>query len=239
MEYRELTNEEYKDMESRILYEDNHIIIINKKVGEITQGDKTGDEPLSDTLKAFIARRDAKPGKVFVGIPHRIDRPVSGIAMFAKTSKALERLNAMFRDGEIHKFYWALVGNEPVPAEGELENWLYRIERQNKSYICKNGARRADAKLARLKYRAIGRTERYFLVEVQLLTGRHHQIRCQLAGIGCPIKGDLKYGAPRSNPDGGISLHARRITFIHPVRKEELTVEAPVPQSWKGVCQTK
>lgn len=239
MEYRELTNEEYKDMESRILYEDNHIIIINKKVGEITQGDKTGDEPLSDTLKAFIARRDAKPGKVFVGIPHRIDRPVSGIAMFAKTSKALERLNAMFRDGEIHKFYWALVGNEPVPAEGELENWLYRIERQNKSYICKNGARRADAKLARLKYRTIGRTERYFLVEVQLLTGRHHQIRCQLAGIGCPIKGDLKYGAPRSNPDGGISLHARRITFIHPVRKEELTVEAPVPQSWKGVCQTK
>lgn len=239
MEYRELTNEEYKDMESRILYEDNHIIIINKKVGEITQGDKTGDEPLSDTLKAFIARRDAKPGKVFVGIPHRIDRPVSGIAMFAKTSKALERLNAMFRDGGIHKFYWALVGNEPVPAEGELENWLYRIERQNKSYICKNGARRADAKLARLKYRTIGRTERYFLVEVQLLTGRHHQIRCQLAGIGCPIKGDLKYGAPRSNPDGGISLHARRITFIHPVRKEELTVEAPVPQSWKGVCQTK
>lgn len=239
MEYRELTNEEYKDMESRILYEDNHIIIINKKVGEITQGDKTGDEPLSDTLKAFIARRDAKPGKVFVGIPHRIDRPVSGIAMFAKTSKALERLNAMFRDGEIHKFYWALVGNEPVPAEGELENWLYRIERQNKSYICKNGTRRADAKLARLKYRTIGRTERYFLVEVQLLTGRHHQIRCQLAGIGCPIKGDLKYGAPRSNPDGGISLHARRITFIHPVRKEELTVEAPVPQSWKGVCQTK
>ena len=235
MEYRELTSTEYGDIDSRILYEDNHIIVINKKAGEITQGDKTGDEPLGDTLKAFVAQRDAKPGKVFLGIPHRIDRPVSGIAMFAKTSKALERLNAMFRDGEIHKFYWALVGREPVPSEGELEDMIYRVEKQNKSYICKAGQRRADAKLARLRYRVTGRTDRYFLVEVQLLTGRHHQIRCQLAGIGCPIKGDLKYGAPRSNPDGGISLHARRITFIHPVRKEEITIEAPVPSSWKGI----
>lgn len=237
MEYRTLTDKEYEDIAGRILYEDNHIIVINKKAGEITQGDRTGDEPLGDLLKAFIAQRDAKPGKVFIGIPHRIDRPVSGIAMFAKTSKALERLNAMFRDGDVHKFYWALVCREPVPAEGELEDWLYRIERQNKTYICRPGNRRADAKLARLRYRLIGKTERYFLVEVQLLTGRHHQIRCQLSAIGCPIKGDLKYGAPRSNPDGGISLHARMITFVHPVKKEEITIEAPVPSSWKGISR--
>ena len=237
MEYRTLTDKEYEDIAGRILYEDNHIIVINKKAGEITQGDRTGDEPLGDLLKAFIAQRDAKPGKVFIGIPHRIDRPVSGIAMFAKTSKALERLNAMFRDGDVHKFYWALVCREPVPAEGELEDWLYRIERQNKTYICRPENRRADAKLARLRYRLIGKTERYFLVEVQLLTGRHHQIRCQLSAIGCPIKGDLKYGAPRSNPDGGISLHARMITFVHPVKKEEITIEAPVPSSWKGVSR--
>ncbi len=235
MEYREMDRQEFSDLSSRILYEDNHILVLNKRVGEIVQGDKTGDEPLGETLKAFIAQRDGKPGKVFLGVPHRLDRPVSGIAMFAKTSKALERLNAMFRDGEIHKFYWAMVCREPQPAEAELENYMYRVEKQNKSYICRPGSRRSDAKLARLRYKMIGRTERYFLVEVQLLTGRHHQIRCQLSGIGCPIKGDLKYGAPRSNPDGGISLHARRITFMHPVKKEEITVEAPVPSSWKGL----
>lgn len=208
---------------------------MNKKVCEIVQGDKTSDEPLTEKYKAFIAMRDAKPGQVFMGLPHRLDRPVSGITVLAKTSKALERLSAMFRDSEVHKFYWALVCQEPQQEEALLENMMWRNEKQNKSYICRPGAARKDAKNARLKYRRIGRTDRYVLLEVELLTGRHHQIRCQLSNIGCPIKGDLKYGAPRSNPDGGISLHARRITFVHPVRKEPLTIEAPVPVSWKGV----
>ena len=226
MVYRELTAEEYDDLAGRILYEDNHLLVLNKRVGEIVQGDKTGDEPLSEALKAFIAQRDGKPGHVFVGVPHRLDRPVSGVAVFAKTSKCLERLNAMFRDGEVHKFYWALTCGRPDPTEGELTHWLYRNEKQNKSYAYdheKNGT-----KLARLRYKLLADTDRYHLVEVELLTGRHHQIRCQLSTIGCPIKGDLKYGAPRSNPDGGISLHARRITFLHPVKKEPLTIEAPV-----------
>ena len=239
MEYRELTQEEYDDISGRILYEDNHIIIINKRPGEITQGDKTGDEPLSETLKAFIAVRDSKPGRVFMGVPHRLDRPVSGIAMFAKTSKSLERLNAMFRDGEVHKTYWALVCREPDSALGEevaLTDKLVRNEKQNKSYVVEGGKTVADAKEARLIYKYINRTERYFLVEVRLLTGRHHQIRCQLSHRGLVIKGDLKYGAPRSNPDGGICLHARSISFIHPVRKEEVTVTAPVPSSWKGIA---
>ena len=226
MVYRELTTEEYDDLAGRILYEDNHLLVLNKRVGEIVQGDKTGDEPLSEALKAFIAQRDGKPGHVFVGVPHRLDRPVSGVAVFAKTSKCLERLNAMFRDGDVHKFYWALTWGRPDPTEGELTHWLYRNEKQNKSYAYdheKNGT-----KLARLRYKLLADTDRYHLVEVELLTGRHHQIRCQLSTIGCPIKGDLKYGAPRSNPDGGISLHARRITFLHPVKKEPLTIEAPV-----------
>ena len=235
MIYRELSPEEYADLQSRILYEDNHLLVVNKKVGEIVQGDKTSDEPLTEKYKAFIAMRDAKPGQVFMGLPHRLDRPVSGITVLAKTSKALERLSAMFRDSEVHKFYWALVCQEPQQEEALLENMMWRNEKQNKSYICRPGATRKDAKNARLKYRRIGRTDRYVLLEVELLTGRHHQIRCQLSNIGCPIKGDLKYGAPRSNPDGGISLHARRITFVHPVRKEPLTIEAPVPVSWKGV----
>ena len=226
MVYRELSEEESGGLARRILFEDNHLLIVNKRVGEIVQGDKTGDEPLSETLKAFIAQRDGKPGHVFIGVPHRLDRPVRGIAVCAKTSKCLERLNAMFRDGDVHKTYWALTCARPEPAEGELTHWLYRNEKQNKSYAYdreKNGT-----KLARLRYRVLRDTDRYYLVEVELLTGRHHQIRCQLATIGCPIKGDLKYGAPRSNPDGGISLHARRITFLHPVRHEEITVEAPV-----------
>lgn len=235
MIYRELSPEEYADLQSRILYEDNHLLVVNKKVGEIVQGDKTSDEPLTEKYKAFIAMRDAKPGQVFMGLPHRLDRPVSGITVLAKTSKALERLSAMFRDSEVHKFYWALVCQEPQQEEALLENMMWRNEKQNKSYICRPGATRKDAKNARLKYRRIGRTDRYVLLEVELLTGRHHQIRCQLSNIGCPIKGDLKYGAPRSNPDGGISLHARRITFVHPVRKEPLTIEAPMPVSWKGV----
>lgn len=233
MQYRQLSQTEYKDLQNRILYEDNHLLVVNKKVGEIVQGDKTGDEPISETYKAFIAQRDGKPGQVFMGVPHRLDRPVSGITMLAKTSKALERLNAMFRNGEIHKFYWALVCAEPKEEQGELTDYLARNEKQNKSYVVREGT--ANAKLARLRYRKIGQTDRYCLVEVELLTGRHHQIRCQLSHLGCVIKGDLKYGAPRSNPDGGICLHARRIEFIHPVRKEAMTIEAPVPSSWKGV----
>ncbi len=230
MIYRELSETEFDDLRGRILYEDNHLLILNKRVGEIVQGDKTGDEPLSETLKAFIAQRDGKPGHVFVGVPHRLDRPVSGIAVFAKTSKCLERLNAMFRDGDVHKAYWALTCARPEPSDGELRHWLSRNEKQNKSYAYPDDGRRhpADAKLARLRYKVLRDTDRYHLVEVELLTGRHHQIRCQLATIGCPIKGDLKYGAPRSNPDGGISLHARRITFDHPVRHESITIEAPV-----------
>ena len=235
MIYRQLSPEEYVDLASRILYEDNHLLVVNKKVGEIVQGDKTSDEPLTETYKAFIAQRDSKPGLVYLGLPHRLDRPVSGITVLAKTSKALERLNAMFRDSKVHKFYWALVCSQPEPSEGHLENMLWRNEKQNKSFICREGSMRKDAKLAKLNYSQIGRTDRYFLVEVELLTGRHHQIRCQLSNLGCPIKGDLKYGAPRSNPDGGISLHARRIVFVHPVQKVEMTIEAPVPSSWKGI----
>ena len=236
--YRELPREEFEDLASRILYEDNHLLVVNKRVGEIVQGDKTGDEPLSEKYKAFIAQRDDKPGQVFMGLPHRLDRPVSGITILAKTSKALERLNAMFRESDVHKFYWALVCREPQLPQGRLEDMLWRNEKQNKSYVARPGSARKDAKLAKLNYTQIGRTDRYWLVEVELLTGRHHQIRCQLANMGCPIKGDLKYGASRSNPDGGISLHARRITFIHPVRKEPMTVEAPVPSSWKGITES-
>ena len=237
MIYRQLSHQEYTDLASRILYEDNHLLIVNKKAGEIVQGDKTSDEPLTETFKAFIAQRDAKPGQVFMGLPHRLDRPVSGIVVLAKTSKALERLNAMFRDGNVTKVYWALVCNEPAQKEKLLEGMLWRNEKQNKSYICRPGALRKDAKLAKLIYKYIDKTDRYFLLEVELLTGRHHQIRCQLSDMGCPIKGDLKYGAPRSNPDGSISLHARRITLTHPVKKEPLTIEAPIPSTWKGVAQ--
>lgn len=233
MEYRELSPDEFEDISSRILHEDNHVLVFDKAVGEIVQGDKTGDECLAETLKAFIAQRDGKPGKVFLGVPHRLDRPVSGIVVFAKTSKSLSRLADMFRSGDVHKTYWALCCHAPVRESGELTGWMVRNERLNKSFLVKEGT--PGAKLARLTYRLAARTERYFLIEVQLLTGRHHQIRCQLSGMGCPIKGDLKYGAPRSNPDGGISLHSREITFIHPVRKEEIRVTAPVPSSWKGV----
>ena len=234
MEYRTLSQEEYADLEGRILYEDNHLLIVNKKVGEITQGDRTGDEPLTETFKAFIAQRNSKPGKVFLGLPHRLDRPVSGIVVLAKTGKALERMDEMFRTSQVHKTYWALCCAAPAEPEGHLEDWMTRNEKQNKSFI---GPRREGAKLAKLNYRFLYSTQRYHLLEVELLTGRHHQIRCQLAGMGCVIKGDLKYGAPRSNPDGGISLHSRSISFIHPVKKEEITVTAPVPSDWKGVAE--
>lgn len=235
MEYRHIAENEFSDLADRILYEDNHLLIVNKKVGEIVQGDKTGDECLAETYKAFIAQRDGKPGKVFMGIPHRLDRPVSGITVLAKTSKALERMAGMFRDGEAHKTYWALCCGKPAHEEGLLEDYMVRNEKLNKSFIAAKGASAEGAKLARLKYRYLRSTERYHLIEVELLTGRHHQIRCQLSNIGCVIKGDLKYGAPRSNADGGICLHSRKIEFMHPVRKEPVTVEAPVPLSWKGI----
>ena len=227
--YREMSLEEFQDIESRILYEDNHLLGFNKHTGEIVQGDKTGDEPLSEPLTAGIARRDGKPGQVFMGVPHRLDRPVSGVCLFAKTSKALERLNEMLRNGQVHKTYWALTATRPPKDSDILTDFLTRNEAQNKSYVSKNG------KEARLKYTLIQTTERYYLLEVELYTGRHHQIRCQLAHMGCPIKGDLKYGAKRSNPDGGISLLARRIQFIHPVKKTEVDVTAPVPENWKGI----
>ena len=233
MEYRRLEPEEFGDISSRILHEDNHVLIFNKAAGEIVQGDKTGDECLAETLKAYIAQRDGKPGKVFLGIPHRLDRPVSGIVVFAKTSKALSRLSEMFRTGDIHKTYWALCCKAPEKESGEQTDWLSRNEKMNKSFIVKAGSQ--GAKEARLRYQLLGRTDRYSLVEVELLTGRHHQIRCQLAGMGCVIKGDLKYGAPRSNPDGGISLHSREIKFVHPVRKDEMDIIAPPPSSWKGI----
>lgn len=219
----------------QVLYEDNHIIIVNKESGEIVQGDKTGDVPLSDIVKQYIKETHAKPGAVFLGVVHRLDRPVSGVVVFAKTSKALTRLNNMFRDGEIHKTYWALCSNRPEKVEGELDNWLVRNEKQNKSYVYDK--EKPNAKRARLHYQVIGATDRYTLIEVHLMTGRHHQIRSQLAHIGCPIKGDLKYGAKRSNPDGSISLLARRVEFIHPVSKEKIIVEAPLPNDniWKSI----
>ena len=209
------------------IYEDNHIIIVSKQSGEIVQGDKTGDTPLSETVKDYIKVKYQKPGNVFLGVVHRLDRPVSGLVMFARTSKALARLNEMFRVGDVHKTYWAIVQGEPKLPDARLENWLVRNEAQNKSYIAKPGAK--EAKQAILTFKTLAKGEHYTLLEVELLTGRHHQIRCQLAAIGCPIKGDLKYGAKRSNPDGSISLHARQITFVHPVRKEPLTITAPVP----------
>ena len=211
-----------------VLYEDNHIIAVNKTCREIVQGDKTGDTPLSEVVKAYIKEKYHKPGEVFLGVTHRLDRPTSGVVLFARTSKALTRLNEMFKSHEqIQKTYWAIVEQAPVPAEGRLVHRLVRNEKLNKSFVAKEGAR--DAKEARLSYRTLARGERYTLVEVQLETGRHHQIRCQLAAIGCPIKGDLKYGAKRSNPDGGISLHARQVAFIHPVSKQPINITAPVP----------
>ena len=218
-----------------VIYEDNHIIIVNKQSGEIVQGDKTGDRPLSDIVKDYIKEKYQKPGAVFLGVVHRLDRPVSGLVVFARTSKALTRLNKMFAENEVHKTYWAIVKNEPKESEGTLTHWLVRNEKQNKSYAYDR--ERPNAKKAILKYRVIGHTDNYTLLEVNLMTGRHHQIRCQLAAMGCPIKGDLKYGAPRSNPDGSISLMSRRVEFIHPVSKEKISVESPLPDDnlWKNI----
>lgn len=231
----------------QIIYEDNHIIVVSKTCHEIVQGDKTGDEPLGETLKRFIKERDNKPGNVFLGVTHRLDRPTTGVVLFAKTSKALERLNKMFAEGNVHKTYWAIVPNrwkdsesrddkmQQIAREADLKHWLVRDEKKNRSFAYDRQV--PNSKEARLHYSVIAETERYALVEVQLFTGRHHQIRCQLSKIGLPIKGDLKYGAPRSNPDGGISLHSRKANFIHPVSKEEITIVAPVPEDnlWKAL----
>lgn len=210
-----------------ILYEDNHLIAINKRVGEIVQGDKTGDEPLSNVIARYIAVRDKKPGEAFIGVPHRLDRPVSGVSLFAKTSKGLSRMNELFRDGEVEKYYWAIVSAKPPKESDTLVHYLKRVERENKSYAYNNPVE--GAKEAKLIYRVLASSDNYYLVEIKLLTGRHHQIRAQLSAIGSPIKGDLKYGAKRSNRDGGISLHARSLAFVHPVKKERVKIVAPPP----------
>lgn len=217
-----------------VVYEDNHLIIVNKTASEIVQGDKTGDTPLSETVKAYLKEKYQKPGNVFIGVTHRLDRPVSGLVVFAKTGKALSRLNEMFRTGQVEKTYWAVVKNFPPSQEKILTHYLVRNEKQNKSYVYDKEV--PNSKLAKLHYKLIGKSENYYLLEVNLMTGRHHQIRCQLAKIGCPIKGDLKYGAPRSNPDGSICLHARKVKLIHPVSKQLIEVEAPVPNNslWQG-----
>lgn len=218
-----------------IIYEDNHIIALNKAVSEIVQGDKTGDKPLVEQLKEYLKEVYAKPGNVFCGVVHRLDRPVSGVVLFAKTSKALARLNEMLRKQEIQKKYWAIVANPPTEPEATLNNHLVRNPKQNKSYAY--DSEKPNSKLASLSYKTIARSDRYTLLEVELHTGRHHQIRCQLAHAGCPIKGDLKYGAKRSNPDGGISLHARSVEFVHPVSKENIRIvaEPPADNLWQAI----
>lgn len=210
-----------------VLYEDNHIIAINKTNSDLVQGDQTGDEPLSDMVKAYIKQKYDKPGDVFLGVAHRLDRPVSGVVLFARTSKALVRLNKMFLEKEVKKTYWAIVKQLPVELEGQLRNFIVKDAEKNKSH-CYDKAKKG-AKEAILNYRLISSTSNYHLLEVDLQTGRHHQIRAQLSRIGCPIKGDLKYGFPRSNPEGGIGLHARRIEFMHPVKNERIIIEAEPP----------
>lgn len=219
-----------------VLYEDNHLIIVNKRPGEIVQGDKTGDEPLSESLKLWLKEKYGKPGNVFIGVVHRLDRPVGGVVIFAKTSKALGRLNEMLRKGEIHKTYLAITSGTPEKNEGELVNYLKSVERNNKTYVCRPDD--SGAKEARLRYKLLSRGDNYNLIEIELLTGRKHQIRAQLAAAGCPIKGDLKYGAKRSNPDGSISLLARSIEFEHPVSHQKIKVTAPIPQDnlWQALA---
>ncbi len=220
------------------VYEDNHIIIVYKNSGEIVQGDKTGDEPLSETVKKYIKEKYQKPGNVFLGVVHRLDRPVSGLVVFAKTSKALTRLNKMFRDGEVHKTYWAITKDAPKESEGMLTDWLVRNEKQNKSYAYNHEV--PNSKKAILQYKVIAHTDNYNLLEINLMTGRHHQIRCQLANMGCPIKGDLKYGAKRSNPDGSISLLSHHVELAHPVSKELISIDSPVPDDnlWKALAES-
>jgi 23S rRNA pseudouridine1911/1915/1917 synthase len=211
-----------------ILHEDNHTLVVNKKASDLVQGDKTGDEPLPERIKTYLKEKYAKPGNVFCGVVHRLDRPTSGALVFARTSKALERLNEQFREKETGKIYWAIVEQMPPKTEDKLVHWLAKNEQQNKSYVVKEGAK--NAKKAILNYKHIASSDKYHLLEIELETGRHHQIRCQLASIGCIIKGDLKYGAKRSNPDGSIHLHARKLTYAHPTSKEEISVIAPTPK---------
>jgi 23S rRNA pseudouridine1911/1915/1917 synthase len=222
---------------NQVLYEDNHIIVINKRSSQIVHSDKTGDISLEEEVKVYLKAKYNKPGNVFCGLVHRLDRPVSGAVIFAKTGKALERLNAMIKEHSIAKTYWAIVKNTPPKPKDTLRNYLIRNEKQNKSYAYDK--EKPNSKLASLSYRLIAHGDRYSLLEVDLHTGRHHQIRCQLASMGCPINGDLKYGAPRSNPDGGSSLHARNIEFIHPVSKEAINITAPVPKDnlWKALTE--
>lgn len=219
-----------------ILYEDNHLIAVRKRVGDIVQGDKTGDVPLSDMVKNFLKDKYQKPGNVYLGVVHRLDRPVSGVVLFSKTSKALPRLNKMFAEHKgVKKTYLAIVANKPPQPQGTLTHWLTRNEKQNTARAYDREV--PGSKKAVLDYRLLARSERYFLLEIELHTGRHHQIRCQLSKIGCPIRGDLKYGAPRSNPDGGISLHAWRLELEHPVSHQNITIEAPLPEErlWQEI----
>ncbi|MFA6838870.1 MAG: RluA family pseudouridine synthase [Dysgonamonadaceae bacterium] len=218
----------------KVLYEDNHLIIVNKAPSEIVQGDKTGDKPLSETVKEYLKEKYNKPGNVFCGVTHRLDRPTSGVVVFAKTSKALTRMNEMFKNGEVDKTYWAIVKKMPPKEQDTLIHYLIKNEKTNKSAAY--DTEKPHTKKAVLHYKIIARSDNYYLLEVKIDTGRHHQIRCQLAKIGCPIKGDLKYGAERSNPDGSISLHAKNISFMHPVSKEQINVFAPVPENnlWKA-----
>ena len=220
-----------------VLYEDNHIVIVNKAAGEIVQGDKTGDTPLVDIVRQWIKEKYNKPGNVFCGVTHRIDRPTCGLVVFARTSKALSRLSEMFRTRAIQKTYWAIVTNPPQQTEGTLTHWLTRDEKTNKARAYDREV--PNSKKAVLDYKLIAKSDRYWLLEVELHTGRHHQIRCQLSKMGCPIKGDLKYGSARSNPDGSICLHARKVQFIHPVSKEEICVTAPVPNDklWEALSE--
>jgi 23S rRNA pseudouridine1911/1915/1917 synthase len=212
----------------RILFEDNHLIAVNKTNHDIVQTDKTGDDPLVEQIRSFIKVRDKKPGNVYLEVIHRIDRPVSGVVLFAKTSKVLPRMNKLFHDGLVKKIYWAVVKNNPPKESDTLTHFLLRNTKQNKSYVYDTF--KPESKEARLIYTIVGKTSSFFLIEIELITGRHHQIRSQLAKIGCPIKGDLKYGFPRSNPDGGIHLHSRRVSFIHPVNGEEIDIVAQPPQ---------
>ena len=223
----------------KILYEDNHLIAVRKRVGDIVQGDKTGDVPLSDMVKNFLKDKYQKPGNVYLGVVHRLDRPVSGIVLFSKTSKALPRLNKMFAEHKgVKKTYLAIVANKPPQLQGTLTHWLTRNEKQNTARAYDREV--PGSKKAVLDYRLIAQSERYFLLEIELHTGRHHQIRCQLSKMGCPIRGDLKYGAPRSNPDGGISLHAWRLELEHPVSHQNIVIEAPLPEErlWQEIVPT-
>ena len=210
----------------QVLFEDNHIIAINKRCGDIVQGDKTGDKPLSEIVKSFLKTKYSKPGNVYLGIPHRLDRPTSGVVMFAKTSKSLSRLNKIFKDGKVQKYYWAVTKNNPEKQEDTLIHWLRKNEKTNKSTYFKKET--VKAKKAVLHYRVLKKLERYFIIEIELVTGRHHQIRCQLSAIGCPVRGDLKYGYDRSNNDGGIDLHSKKIIFEHPINGKKIIIDAPV-----------